>query len=105
MGGAIPNSRRMAHSSLLYLSKQCSRSAIVRPLCERIDVSSIDVCGDRRGKRRWGESQKAHLLKRPDSRYWSVDLTELRKAFFGTLLKWAGSYLASLWSEEFAEEC
>jgi hypothetical protein len=39
-----------------------------------------------------------HLMERPDSPDWSFDLTEFRKAVFGTLLKRAGSHLARLWS-------
>ncbi len=44
-----------------------------------------------------------HLLKRPYSPNRSVDLTEVRKAVFGALLKRAGSPLARLWSAELAE--
>jgi hypothetical protein len=44
-----------------------------------------------------------HLMERPDSPDWSFDLTEFRKAVFGTLLKRAGSHLARLWSAELAE--
>jgi hypothetical protein len=44
-----------------------------------------------------------HLMERPDSPDWSIDLTEFRKAVFWTLLKRAGSHLARLWSAELAE--